>query len=322
MKKSLLKLLALATGLLIGTGSAMAYPDKPVRIIVPWPAGGGADYVARAFGKELSELWKQSVIVENVGGAGSIIGAEKAARSAPDGYTVMLTINGTITSNRFLYKALPYDPDKSFIPVSMLVQSGQLILLSSAVKAKSMTELVDQIRSHPNAMSYASYGKGTQPNLLFELLKKRENIDILHVPYKGLAPALTAVMANEVQMTVVSPSSATGALNSGRAKPVAIGSESRSSIMPDVPTVKEAGFPYMAATIWFGLFAPEGTPASIVDRLQKDISTVVKKPDFAKSLEERGFDIVASNSTEFSEIIQEETARTAEMADAANVKPE
>ncbi|WP_245153685.1 Bug family tripartite tricarboxylate transporter substrate binding protein [Allopusillimonas ginsengisoli] len=322
MKKPLQILLALAAGLLIVAGSAMAYPDKPVRIIVPWPAGGGADYVARALGKELSALWKQSVIVENVGGAGSIIGAEKAARSAPDGYTVMLTINGTITSNRFLYKTLPYDPDKSFIPVSMLVQSGQLILVNSAVKAKSMEELVDQIRSHPNSMSYASYGKGTQPNLLFELLKKRENIDILHVPYKGLAPALTAVMANEVQMTVVSPSSATGALNSGRAKPVAIGSESRSSIMPDVPTVKEAGFPYMAATIWFGLFAPAGTPASIVDRLQNDISTVIRKPDFSKSLEERGFDVVASNSTEFSEIIQEETARTAEMADAANVRPE
>lgn len=322
MKSILLKLLAISAGLLIGSTSAAAYPDKPVRIIVPWPAGGGADYVARAFGKELSDLWKQSVIIENVGGAGSVIGAERAARAAPDGYTLMLTINGTITSNRFLYKSLPYDPDKSFVPVSQLVQSGQLILVSSAVQANSMKELVEQIRKSPNSMSYASYGNGTQPNLLFELMKKREGIDILHVPYKGLAPALTAVMANEVQMTVVSPSSATGALNSGRAKPIAIGSASRSSALPDVPTVSEANFPYMAATIWFGLFSPAGTPPEIVQKLQSDIATVVRQPAFAKSLEERGFDIVASDSAQFVKVIQEETARTAEMAEAANIKPE
>lgn len=322
MKSILLKLLAISAGLLIGSTSAAAYPDKPVRIIVPWPAGGGADYVARAFGKELSDLWKQSVIIENVGGAGSVIGAERAARAAPDGYTLMLTINGTITSNRFLYKSLPYDPDKSFVPVSQLVESGQLILVSSAVQANSMKELVEQIRKSPNSMSYASYGNGTQPNLLFELMKKREGIDILHVPYKGLAPALTAVMANEVQMTVVSPSSATGALNSGRAKPIAIGSASRSSALPDVPTVSEANFPYMAATIWFGLFSPAGTPPEIVQKLQSDIATVVRQPAFAKSLEERGFDIVASDSAQFVKVIQEETARTAEMVEAANIKPE
>lgn len=322
MKSTLLKLLAISAGLLMGATSAAAYPDKPVRIIVPWPAGGGADFVARAFGKELSDLWSQSVIIENVGGAGSVIGAERAARSTPDGYTLMLTINGTITSNRFLYKSLPYDPDKSFVPVSQLVQSGQLILVSSAVQASSMQELVDQIRRSPNSMSYASYGNGTQPNLLFELMKKREGVDILHVPYKGLAPALTAVMANEVQMTVVSPSSATGALNSGRAKPIAIGSPSRSSALPDVPTVSEANFPYMAATIWFGLFAPAGTPTDIIKKLQGDITKVVSQPVFAKSLEERGFDIVASDSEQFVRVIQEETARTAEMAEAANIKPE
>lgn len=321
MKKIIFNLFFVVVSFFISAG-AMAFPDKPVRIVVPWPAGGGADYIARTFGKELSELWNQSVIIENVGGAGSVIGAEKAARSTADGYTLMLTINGTITSNRFLYKSLSYDPDKSFIPVSLLVQSGQLILVSSEVKATSMAELVDQIRKQPTAMSYASYGRGTQPNLLFELMKKRENIDLLHVPYKGLAPALTAVMANEVQMTVVSPSSATAAMSSGRAKPLAIGSEIRSSMLPDTPTVMEAGFPYMAATIWFGMFAPEGTPMEIVNKVQQDIATIVKKPDFAKSLESRGFDIVANNSEQFTAIIQDEVARTAEMAAAANVKPE
>lgn len=322
MKKLILKLLTLATGLLISTSSAMAFPDKPVRIIVPWPAGGGADFVARVFGSALAERWKQSVIVEDVGGAGSIIGAEKTARSAPDGYTLMLTINGTITSNRFIYKSLPYDPDKSFMPISLLVQSGQLILVSSQVKANSMKELVEQIRSHPTTMSYASYGRGTQPNLLFELLKKREKLDMLHVPYRGLTPALTAVMTNEVQMTVVSPSSAKGALASGRTKALAIGSDSRSAIMPNVPTVAEAGFPYLAATIWFGLFAPAGTPQAIVDKVQKDVAAIAENHDFAKSLQERGFDVVADTPAQFTKIIQDEIVRTAEMAEAANVKPQ
>lgn len=322
MKKYMGIALAVLTGLLVSMGSAMAFPDKPVRIIVPWPAGGGADYAARAFGKELSELWKQSVVVENLGGAGSIIGAEKAARSAPDGYTLMLTINGTITSNRFLYKSLPYDPDRSFMPVSLLMQSGQLILVNSSVKATSMKELIEQARRSPGSISYASYGNGTQPHLLFELMKKREKLDILHVPYKGLAPAMTAVMSNEVQMTVVSPSSATAALSSGRTKPVAIGSTKRAGIMPNVQTVAEAGYPYMEATIWFGLFAPKGTPQAIVDKVQKDIATVVKKSEFAKTLEERGFDVVASTPAQFTKVIHDETARIAEMAEAANVKPE
>jgi len=322
MRKYLLKVAILLITGLVSAGNAIAFPDKPVTIVVPWPAGGGADYIARFFGKELSALWKHSVIIENAGGAGSIIGAEKAARAAPDGYTLMLTINGTITSNRFLYKSLPYDPDKSFVPISLLVQSGQLILLNSSVKADSMKELVEEIRKHPDSMSYASYGKGTQPNLMFELLKKREGLELLHVPYKGLAPALTAVMSNEVQMTVVSPSSATAALNSKRAKGIAIGSESRSRMIPGVQTVSEAGFPYMGATIWFGLFAPSGTPKDIINKVQEDIAAIAKKPAFAGQLQERGFDVVAGNSEVFTAVIQDEVKRTAEMAKAANVKPE
>ena len=322
MKNNLLRGMLLAAGLLIGTTQAMAYPDKPVRVIVPWPAGGGADYVGRAFGKELSEIWKQPVVIDNIGGAGSIVGAERAARATPDGYTFMVTINGTITSNRFLYKNMPYDPDRSFMPVSLLVQSGQLILVNKSVKADNLKDFVDYVRKQPGGVSYASYGNGTQPHLLFELLKKREKIDMLHVPYKGLAPALTGVMGNEVQLTIVSPSSATAALGSGRTKPLAIGSSTRASVMPNVPTVAESGYPYLNATIWFGMFAPKGTPQAIIDKVQKDIATVVKRPDFAKALEERGFDIVASTPAQFTKVIQEEVARTAEMAEAANVKPE
>jgi tripartite-type tricarboxylate transporter receptor subunit TctC len=322
MKNNLLKSALLAVGLMLGSAQALAYPDKPVRIIVPWPAGGGADYIGRTFGKELSDIWKQPVVVDNVGGAGSIVGAERAARAAPDGYTFMVTINGTITSNRFLYKTMPYDPDRSFMPISLLVQSGQLILVNNSLKANTLKEFVEYVRNKPGGVSYASYGSGTQPHLLFELLKKRENIDMLHVPYKGLAPALTGVMSNEVQLTIVSPSSAAAALGSGRTKAIAIGSNTRAHVMPKIPTVAESGFPYLNATIWFGMFAPAGTPQAVIDKVQKDIATVVKRPEFAKALEERGFDIVASTPAQFTKVIQEEVARTAEMAEAANVKPE
>jgi len=309
---------------LVGPGVALAqnYPDKPVRLVVPWPAGGGADYVARAYAKELSDLWKQPIVIDNVAGAGSIVGAERAARATPDGYTLMLTINGTITSNRFLYKKLPYDPDRSFIPVSLMVQSGQLILASAGVQANSLRELVEEARRKPGSIAYASYGSGTQPHLLFEILKKRENIDLLHVPYKGLAPALSSLMANEAQLTIVSPSSATAALSSGRTKALAIGSSKRAAVLPNIPTVDEAGFPYLNAAIWFGLFAPAGTPQAIVDKLQKDVAQISRKREFTAAMEERGFDVVASTAAQFQKVIRDETVRVGDMAEAAKVKPE
>lgn len=322
MKRTFLQALMLALGVAAGVVHAQSFPDKPVRIVVPWPPGGGADYVARTYAKELSDLWNQTVVVDNVSGAGSILGAERVARAEPDGYTLMLTINGTITSNRFLYKSLPYDPDRSFVPVSLLVQSGQLILASSAIRANSLKELVDEARKNPTGFAYASYGNGTQPHLLFELLKKREKVELLHVPYKGLAPALTAVMGNEAQLTIVSPSSASAALSSGRAKALAIGSSTRAAGLPNVPTVEEAGFPYLKSTVWFGLFAPANTPASVVGKLQKDVEKVSRKRAFAANMEERGFDVVASTSEQFQKLIREETAQVAEMVEVAKVRPE
>lgn len=312
-------LLATAIGV---AAQAQTFPDKPVRLIVPWPAGGGADYVARTYGKELSELWKQPVVVENIGGAGSIVGAERAARAAPDGYTLMVTINGTITSNRFLYKSLSYDPDRSFAPISLMVQSGQLILASSAVQANNLKELVEEARRKPDSLAYASYGSGTQPHLLFELLKKREKADLLHVPYKGLAPALTSLMSNEAQLTIVSPSSATAAIASGRTKPLAIGSLKRSSMLPNVPTAVEAGFPYLSSSIWFGMFAPASTPPAVINKIQRDIAHVSQKADFSKVLSERGFEVVASTPAQFVKVIHDEVSQVAEMVEAANVKPE
>ena len=320
---TLLRVFTVAAAVLwAGFAAAQSFPAKPVKIVVPWPTGGGADYVARTFGNELSKVWGQPVIVENLAGAGSIVGASRVAQSPPDGYTLMLTINGTLVGNRFLYKQLAYDPDRSFVPVSLLVQSGQLILASSALPVSSMRELVEYAKREPEKVAYASYGLGTQPHLSFEIMNKRENIKMLHVPYKGLAPAISSVMGNDVQLTIVSPSSATAAIQSGRAKAIAIGSDTRGSTLPDVPTVAESGFPYMRSTIWFGLFAPAGTPSSIVDKIQGDIVRVTSNAGFSKGLSDRGFDVMASDGTKLSAMIKEEVGRTAEMVEAAGVKPE
>ena len=190
---------------------AQSFPAKPVRIVVPYPAGGSTDVIARALARELSTLWAQPVVVENISGAGSIIGAEKVATASPDGHTLLLTIDPTVVHNRFLYKKLPYDPDKSLIPVTMIARSGQFVIVHPSVTANNLRELVELARRTPGKIAYASYGIGTQTHLLFETLGKREGVQFLHVPYKGVAPATAAAVSGEVQASVGSPA-ATGAM--------------------------------------------------------------------------------------------------------------
>ena len=315
----------LAFACLFGMGAnaqEQRYPDRTVKFIVPWPAGGGADFMARTFGKELSALWGQPVIFENVGGAGSIIGAERAATATPDGYTLMLTINGTVVSNRFMYKKLPYDPDKDLVPVSLLVKNGMLILSPASLQASNLRELVELARREPEKVVFASYGNGTQPHLLFETMNKRESIRLLHVPYRGLAPAVTAVTAGEAQLTLVTRSSAEGAMATGRVKALAIGSDKRDPKLPEVPTVREAGYPYLEAPVWFGVFAPAGTPPELAQRIQQDIAKVLRQPKHAADQTARGFELVGSTPAEFAAFIKQEVATTAEMVEAAGVKPE
>lgn len=307
---------------LTGMAHAQKFPDRTVRFIVPWPAGGGADYVARTFASELSKVWGQAVIVENVTGAGSMVGAGRVANAAPDGYTLMMTTNGTVIANRFLYRQLPYDPDHSFVPVTMLVQSGQLVVVNADLPVSDIRALVELARKQPERVTYGSYGLGTQPHLTFETLNKRENVKLLHVPYKGLAPILTDLMSGVVNLTLVSPSSAAGAIKTGRVRPIAIGSDARSPLLPDVPTVSEAGYPYLFSTIWFGLFAPAGTPGGIVEKIHEDVVKITQHADFSKGLTDRGFDVVASDPAKFVASIKEEVERTREMVVTAGVRPE
>lgn len=306
-----------------GPALAQAFPSKTVFIIVPYPAGGSTDALGRALAVELGMLWGQSVVVQNSAGAGSIIGTDKVVNAAPDGHTLLLTIDPTVVSNRFLYKKLPYDPDKSLVPITMVARSGQLVIANPSFPANNLRELVEAARQTPGQVSYASYGIGTQPHLLFETIGKREGVEFLHIPYKGVAPATTAAMSGEVRVSVASPAAAGALVKAGRIKALAIGGLQRSAMFPDVPTIAESGYPYAAAVIWFGLFAPGGTSAQLVERINRDVTTIVKRPDFTKKyITAFGLDLVADTPAEFAAAIRSDVQVTAEMVKAAGVQPE
>lgn len=324
MLKRFMAILAVATFGIVVTlpAYAQSFPSKTVRILVPWPAGGSTDVLARALANELGKTWGHAVIVENPAGAASIIGAEKAATASPDGHTLLLTIDPTVVANRFLYKKLPYDPDKGLLPVTMIARSGQFIIANPSFPAKNLKELVEIARKTPGKVAYASYGVGSQPNLLFETLAKREHLDLLHVPYKGVAPVVNATVAGETQVTVASPAASGAMVRAGRVRPLAIGGSKRSPLFPNVPTIAESGFPYIASTIWFGLFAPGGTNPQLIERIARDVDTIVRKPEFVdKYITAFSLDLVASTPAEFAAMIRADVETTAEMVKAAGVDP-
>ncbi len=302
---------------------AQSFPAKTVRIVVPYAAGGSTDIVARALAQSLNSVWGQPVIVENVGGAGSIIGAERVASAPPDGHTLMLTIDPTVVGNRFLYKKLPYDPDKSFAPITMIAQSGQFVIVNPSVPANTFRDLVDLARRAPGRIAYASTGMGSSPHLMFEAVAKREGAEFLHVTYKGVSQSIAAVVAGDVQVTGASATAVGGMIRAGKVRALAIGGERRSNLLRDVPTLTESGFPYALLAYWFGLFAPGGTNAALVERVNRDVVATIRRPEFSgKYLEPNGLDPVANTPAEFAAAIRASVAITAEMVKAANIRLE
>lgn len=313
-------LLALAGA---GNAGAQQYPSKPVRVVVPFAPGGGVDILIRAVAAELSSRWRQPVVIDNKAGAGTLIGADAVARAQPDGHTLLATIDPTVVANRFLYRSLPYDPDKSLVPVSLMVKSDQYLLANVALPANDLRELVAYAKRDKGKLSFGSYALGSQPHLVYEMLNRREKLDLLHVPYKGVAPVLTAVMSGEIQLTSASAGSAAGLMKDGRLKVLACAGKTRSSQFPGVPTVGEQGYPYLQATVWYALFAPAGTPAAITERISADVKAVLTDPSFAeKHATPKGLDVVASTPNELAERIREDVVSVGEMVRAAGVKPE
>jgi tripartite-type tricarboxylate transporter receptor subunit TctC len=314
----------LAAALAFGPTVALAqsFPNRPVRIVVPYPPGGGVDGIARPIAERLAQKWGQPVIVDNKPGAATLIGAEAVAKAAPDGYTLLLTSDSTITSNPHIYPKLPYDPIKELAPITQLIGLPQMVVAHPSLPANSLPELVALARTN-SAISYGSYGSGSQPHLLFEGLKQQTGIALLHVPYKGIAPAVTAALAGEVQLTMAGASVSRGHIQAGKLKPLAIARAERLAIMPDVPTLKEAGFPDIDPKSWFGLFATGGTPPEIVAQIQRDVAAMFAEPEFReKHMLARGFDPVLSTPQDFAKFIQSDLREKARLVKISGAKAE
>ncbi|MPS27451.1 MAG: tripartite tricarboxylate transporter substrate binding protein [Alcaligenaceae bacterium] len=285
-----------------------AWPARPVRIVVPYAPGGGVDVIARALAERLGQKWGRPVIVENKLGAASIIGAEAVAKAAPDGHTLLVTSESTITSNPFLYDKLPYDAVRDLAPISQLVSLPQMVLAHPSVKANSLDELVAQAKARPNELNYASMGSGSLPHLLFEGLRHKTGIQITQIPYKGIMPAVTALIGGEVQLAMVGTAIAEPHIRAGKMKPLAIARASRLPAEPNVPTLAEAGYADIdPRESWFGLFVTGGTPDAVIQRIHADVKAIAADPEFQQRfVAARGFDPVFSSPAEFSAALRDE----------------
>jgi tripartite-type tricarboxylate transporter receptor subunit TctC len=300
-----------------------AFPTKTVRVIVAYPAGGGIDVMARQIGERLSKSWGQAVVVENKPGANTIVAADAAAKAAPDGHSILMTTDATFSINPHLYKKLPYDPDKDFMPVTMLVLLQQMMVAHPSVPADSLQELIAYAKSNPGKLNYASYGSGSQPHLSGEMLKHKAGIDLVHVPYKGISLAVPAVMAGEVQLTFSGIASGMGPLKAGRIKALAIGGKARSPLLPQLPTFAELGYPEVETHAWFGWFLPAGSPPEAVSRIYKDVKAILEDPEFRqKQLVERGYEVIGSSPDEFASFMKADRQKRGEAVRISGARAE
>jgi len=287
------------------TAQAQSWPAKPVRLVVAYPPGGGIDVMARQIAEKLTAAWGQPVVVENRPGANTIVATDAVAKSAADGYTVLFTTDATFSINPHLYSKMPFDTQRDFTPVTMLVLLQQLLVAHPSVQANTLAELIDLAKKNPGKINYASYGSGSQPHLSGEMLKFKAGIDLVHVPYKGISLAVPAVMAGEVQLTFSGIASSLGPLRSGRIKAIAIGGPKRSPIWPNLPTFTELGYPEVETHAWFGLFLPAGSPKEAVSKIHFDVKRILEEPDFRqKQLVDKGYDVVGSSPEEFASYIR------------------
>ncbi len=286
---------------------AETFPSRTVKVLVPYPPGGGVDGLARPLAERLSKIWGQPVVIENKPGASTMLGGADVAHAAPDGHTLLFTSDSSITSNPYLFKKMPYDPSGELVPITQLIDLHQLVLVHPSVTANTMNELVSLAKQKPNALNYGSYGIGSQPHLLFEMLRKESGAQIQQVPYRGIALALTAVLANEVQMTLGGISVVAGHLQNKTMKPLAISRKERLSAYPDVPTLAEAGFPNLDPRSWYGLFAPAGTPSATIEKIQQDIAVVFAEKEFkARFIDGLAYTGVASRPGAFVKFIADD----------------
>ncbi len=305
-----------------GAHASPDYPKQSIRIVVPYAAGGMTDVVARVVGQKLGEGLGQPVVIENKPGASTITGADVVATAKPDGYTLLAATNTTLTINPWLFKTLRYDAVKSFSPIALVAVAPSVIVVNAKLPANSLAELVAMAKQKPGVLSYASYGNGSSAHLAGEMLRARADIDVLHVPYKGSAPAKAATVAGEVSMTFEPAFTAAPLIKGGQLKPLAVMGSKRSDAMPNIPTVAEAGYPGMEMQAWVGFVAPAGTPADITTKLAAEIKKVMAMPEIRKQMMDSGAVPVGYYGADFSGYMKEEGAKYRAIITNANIKAE
>jgi len=305
--------------LLFASASAFAqsYPVKPVRLIVPFPPGGGVDVVARSFGQKYSEAWGHAVVVDNRPGAGGNIGADAVAKSAPDGYSLLVTTTGHAVAPS-LYKKLPFDPIKDFAPASQMT-STYLVLVANPGMPGTLKELVALAKSQPGKLNYGHTGLGVAPHLVGEMLKSAAGIDITMITYKGDAQSVPAMMSNEVQMGFSPPTSVVQLSRAGKLRAIAVSGVRRGSVFPDVPTVTEAGFPGATYNGWVGLFAAGGTPRDVLNRIAAETARAVKTQEIIAAMPGWGADGAGTTPDEFAKRYRDDIAFYANIIRQANI---
>jgi len=307
MRQKILAAMAVPVGLLLASaGLAQTYPVRPVTLVVAFTPAGPSDVLARVLGRKLEEVLKQPFVIVNRPGAGGNLGAEVVANAPPDGYTLLMGNNSILATNASLYKSLPYDPVKDFKPVSLIGEQANILVVNPKVPARSVKELIALAKAEPGKLNYASSGVGTAAHLAGALFKAQADIDIVHVAYKGAAPALQDVMAGQVQMMFATAASVIGFINSGLVRPLAVTTLKRTAVLPVLTTVAEAGLPGFEATTWHGLVAPAATPPAVIARLHDATVAALHDPALAKSLADLGVDISGSTPEEFARYITAE----------------
>ena len=304
------------------TGWAQDYPNKPIRLIVPYPPGSGTDIVARMLAEKLGEGLKGQVFVDNRPGAGGTIGVNAVAKADADGYTILMADVGPLAIAPTFFRNLPYDPIRELTPISQVAVLPFLLVVNPTVPARSVSELIALAKAKPGEFNYASVGNGTAVHLATELFKQRTGISVTHIPYKGSAPALTDLVAGRVAMMFVNVLSARSFVESGQLRALAIGTSRRSTALPDLPTVAESDMPGFAAGVWFGLLAPAQTPAPILDRLNKEVGRILESPDFKHKLAQQGAEAAPNSAQDFGAFIKAETAKWAEVIQRSGIRAE
>ena len=295
--------------------------ERVIKIVVASSAGGGTDTVARVLANELARPIGQQFVVENRPGAGNVRGSDVVAKSAPDGYTLLMSAS-TLAINHVMYKQLPYDVARDFAPITQMVSLPNVLVVGMGTPFRSFGDFLSAARAKPGALTYGSAGLGTAPHMAMELLRVSANIDVLHVPYTGVAPALNDIIGNRVDGMLVNFLSAKPQIDGGTLRALAMSSSARSRFMPDLPTINESGVPGYEAIQWFGLLAPAGTPQAIIDRLQAETAKILDTPAMKARLALEGAEPIGNTPAEFSALIKAEMAKWSQVAKAAGIKPD